>query len=161
MQHFLKTRQYLEQVRDASQKVEMLKERIALCVEAGEDAAPLRLELDTAEQNYLRKKIEVSSMIERIPRTHLQWILNKYYVNLLTWYEIGRLNKTGMRRVTQDHGLALPEMQDVLVEAGIIAPEDAEDIGEILEKEGCLDVGTMQDYLKYREEKMQGAIHSS
>jgi hypothetical protein len=60
---------------------------------------------------------------------------------------------TKYRQVVSDHGLALPEMQDVLVDAGIVAPEDAEDIRKLLDSEGSLDIGTMTDYLKYREEK--------
>ena len=57
-----------------------------------------------------------------------------------------------------DHGLALPEMQDVLVDAGIIAPEDAEDISALLPEEGTLDTGTMEGYLKYREEKKRSEV---
>ena len=151
--HFIKTRNYLGQVKDAAQKVEMLEKRIALYEDIGMDAGELPSELESAMKDLAIRKVTVSDMIARIPRVEYQWLLTKRYVELLDWYEIARENNTSRRRVGSIHGLALPEMQDVLVDAGVIAPEDAEDISVLLPEEGDLDVGTMEDYLKYREEK--------
>ena len=98
-------------------------------------------------------------MISRIPRVSYQWLLTKRYVELLGWDEIAEDGNISYRTVISDHGLALPEMQDVLVDAGIISSEDAEDIKALLEEEGTEDTGTIQDYLKYREEK-KNASHA-
>ena len=151
--HFLKTREYLNQVKEAAQKVEMLKKRIEFREQAGIDISGLPEELKSATQAYSEKMVELSDMIARVPKVGYQWILIKRYVELLGWDEIAREGNISYRTVISDHGLALPEMQDVLVEAGIISSEDAEDIKTLLEEEGTLDTGTMEDYLNYREEK--------
>ena len=151
--HFVKTRKYLGQVKEAAQKVEVLKKRIEYCENAGMDTGTLPADLEAAMQDFHRRQAEVSGMIARIPNVGYQWILTKRYVELLDWQEIVHESSTKYRQVVSDHGLALPEMQDVLVDAGIVAPEDAEDIRKLLDSEGSLDIGTMTDYLKYREEK--------
>lgn len=161
MTHFSQTREYLEQVKDAAKNVEMLMERIDAYEEAELDTTELINELHAAKQEHRQKVIEVSDMIARIPRSRYRWVLMKKYINLMNHREIADRNKTCVQIVSRDHGLALPEMQDVLVEAGIIAPEDAEDIRQILEEEGRLDNPTMQKYLKYREEKMLRAVQAS
>lgn len=158
--YFRKTREYLGQVKDAAQKVEMLEKRISLYEDVGMDAGELPSELEFAMKDLALRKVAVSDMIARIPRVEYQWLLTKRYVELLDWYEIARENNTSRRRVGSIHGLALPEMQDVLVDAGVIAPEDADDISVLLPEEGTLDVGTMEDYLKYREEKKAGRKNS-
>ncbi|MBQ6722819.1 MAG: hypothetical protein IJQ88_11700 [Clostridia bacterium] len=151
--HFRKTREYLEQVKDAARKVEMLKKRIALYEKAGMDVGTLPDELEEAMRNMTLKKVGLSDMIARIPRVEYQWLLTKRYVDLLSWDDIACENNSGYRKVVSTHGFALPEMQDVLVEAGVVAPEEADDISLLLPEEGTLDTGTMEDYLKYREEK--------
>ena len=156
--HFRKTRDYLGQVKEASQKVEMLKSRITLYEESGMNPGALAAELETAMQTLLSKKVEISDMIARIPAVEYQWILIKRYVELMSWDDIAVDGNTNRRQVVSIHGLALPEMQDVLVDAGIVAPEDAEDITGLLPDEGTLDTGTMADYLKYREEKKRGEV---
>lgn len=156
--HFIKTREYLDQVKDAAQKVEMLKKRIDLYEEAGMDIGTLPNELEKAMRDMSLKKVALSDMIARIPRVEYQWLLTKRYVDLLNWNDIACENNTGCRKVVSIHGLALPEMQDVLVEAGVIAPEEADDISVLLPEEGTLDIGTMEDYLKYREEKKHSEV---
>lgn len=156
--HFRKTRDFLGQVKEASQKVEMLKSRVALYEASGMNPGTLTAELETAMQTLLSKKVEISDMIARIPVVEYQWVLIKRYVELMSWDDIVNDADTNRRRVVSTHGLALPEMQDVLVEAGIVAPEDAEDITVLLPDEGTLDKGTMADYLKYREEKKRGEV---
>lgn len=156
--HFRKTREYLEQVKDAAQKVEMLKKRIDLYEKAGMGVGTLPDELEGAKQDKTMKEVELSDMIARIPRVEYQWLLTKRYVDLLNWNDIACENNTGYRKVVSIHGLALPEMQDVLVEAGVIAPEEADDISVLLPEEGTLDIGTMEDYLKYREEKKHSEV---
>lgn len=151
--HYLKTREYLNLVKEAAQKVEMLKKRIEFREQAGMDISGLQAELDVAAQACSEKMVELSDMIARVPKVGYQWLLTKRYVDLLSWEEIAEEGNVSYRTVISDHGLALPEMQDVLVDAGIIAHEDAEDISALLSEEGTLDTGTMEEYLKYREEK--------
>ena len=67
-------------------------------------------------------------MIARVQSVGYQWLLTKRYVELLSWDEIAHIGNVSHRTVICDHGLALPEMQDALVDAGVIAPEDADDI---------------------------------
>ena len=157
--HYLKTREYLNQVKETVQKVEMLKKRIEFREQAGMDIGGLAAELESAMQAHSEKTVELADMISRIPRVSYQWLLTKRYVELLGWDEIAEDGNISYRTVISDHGLALPEMQDVLVDAGIISPEDAEDIKALLEEEGTEDTGTIQDYLKYREEK-KNASHA-
>ena len=157
--HYLKTREYLNQVKETVQKVEMLKKRIEFREQAGMDIGGLAAELESAMQAHSEKTVELADMISRIPRVSYQWLLTKRYVELLGWDEIAEDGNISYRTVISDHGLALPEMQDVLVDAGIISPEDAEDIKALLEDEGTEDTGTIQDYLKYREEK-KNASHA-
>lgn len=157
--HYLKTREYLNQVKETVQKVEMLKKRIEFREQAGMDIGGLAAELESAMQAHSEKTVELADMISRIPRVSYQWLLTKRYVELLGWDEIAEDGNISYRTVISDHGLALPEMQDVLVDAGIISSEDAEDIKALLEDEGTEDTGTIQDYLKYREEK-KNASHA-
>ncbi len=157
--HYLKTREYLNQVKETVQKVEMLKKRIEFREQAGMDIGGLAAELESAMQAHSEKTVELADMISRIPRVSYQWLLTKRYVELLGWDEIAEDGNISYRTVISDHGLALPEMQDVLVDAGIISSEDAEDIKALLEEEGTEDTGTIQDYLKYREEK-KNASHA-
>ena len=156
--HFIKTREYLNQVKEAAQKVEMLKKRIEFREDAGSDLATLPAELEAAMLDHKQKMVGLADMISRVSKVKYQWLLMKRYVELLDWGEIARQGNTNHRKVVSDHGLALPEMQDVLVDAGIVAPEDAEDIPVLLPEEGTLDTGTMEDYLKYREEKKRGEV---
>ena len=151
--HFLKTREYLEQVKEAAQKVEMLKKRIEFAEEAGVDTASLVEELDAARKEQAQKMVEVSGMIAKVPKVSYQWLLTKRYVELLGWDDIAYMNNTSHRNVISEHGLALPEMQDVLMEAGIVAEEDADDVEVIMYEAGADNIGTMKDYLNYREEK--------
>ena len=157
--HYIKTREYLNQVKETVQKVEMLKKRIEFREQAGMDIGGLAAELESAMQAHSEKTVELADMISRIPRVSYQWLLTKRYVELLGWDEIAEDGNISYRTVISDHGLALPEMQDVLVDAGIISSEDAEDIKALLEEEGTEDTGTIQDYLKYREEK-KNASHA-
>jgi len=156
--HFIKTREYLNQVKEAAQKVEMLKKRIEFHENAGNDLSTLPEELEAAMQDHKQKMASLADMIARVPKVKYQWILIKRYVELLDWDEIAYQGNMRYRKVVSAHGLALPEMQDVLVDAGIVAPEDAEDISVLLPEEGTLDTGTMEDYLKYREEKKRGEV---
>lgn len=160
-QHFKLTRRYLAQVGDIKKKVEMVTARIALYEESGKDSSELHHELDKARQALWQKKLEVADMISCIPDHRFQWVLMKRYVDLLDWRHIAYLGRCSYQKAISDHGLALPEMQDVLVEAGIIAAEDAEDIQKILDEEDCNDIGTMEDYLKYREEKKRRGVQAS
>ena len=109
-------------------------------------------------QDHKQKMASLADMIAKVPKVKYQWILIKRYVELLDWDEIAYQGNMRYRKVVSAHGLALPEMQDVLVEAGIIAPEDTEDISALLPEEGTLDTGTMEDYLKYREEKKRSEV---
>lgn len=156
--HFIKTREYLNQVKEAAQKVEMLKKRIEFHENAGNDLSTLPEELEVAMQDHKQKMASLADMIAKVPKVKYQWILIKRYVELLDWDEIAYQGNMRYRKVVSAHGLALPEMQDVLVEAGIIAPEDTEDISALLPEEGTLDTGTMEDYLKYREEKKRSEV---
>lgn len=156
--HFIKTREYLNQVKEAAQKVEMLKKRIEFHENAGNGLSTLPEELEVAMQDHRQKMASLADMIARVPKVKYQWILIKRYVELLDWDEIAYQGNMRYRKVVSAHGLALPEMQDVLVEAGIIAPEDTEDISALLPEEGTLDTGTMEDYLKYREEKKRSEV---
>lgn len=156
--HFIKTREYLNQVKEAAQKVEMLKKRIEFHENAGNGLSTLPEELEVAMQDHRQKMASLADMIAKVPKVRYQWILIKRYVELLNWDEIAYQGNMRYRRVVSAHGLALPEMQDVLVEAGIIAPEDTEDISALLPEEGTLDTGTMEDYLKYREEKKRSEV---
>lgn len=155
--HFIRTRDYLGQVKEAVQRIEMIEKRIEVFKEADLDIENLLYELESAKQALKCKKVNVTNMISRVSRPKYQWILMKRYVELLGWKDIAIQAKRNCHTVAQLHGFALPEMQDVLVKAGIIAQEDADDIKELLDEKGLLDVGTLQDYLKYREEKkLQG-----
>ena len=156
--HFIKTREYLNQVKEAAQKVEMLKKRIEFHENAGNGLSTLPEELEVAMQDHKQKMASLADMIAKVPKVKYQWILIKRYVELLDWDEIAYQGNMRYRKVVSVHGLALPEMQDVLVEAGIIAPEDTEDISALLPEEGTLDTGTMEDYLKYREEKKRSEV---
>jgi len=156
--HFMKTREYLAQVKEAAQRVEMLKKRIEFREKAGTDNGGLPAELETAIQVYSEKVVELSDMIARVPKVSYQWVLIKRYVELLGWDEIAEKGNMSYRTVISDHGLALPEMQDVLVDAGIISQDDAEDIKALLEDDGSDEAGTLQDYLNYREEKKRGEV---
>ena len=156
--HFIKTREYLNQVREAAQKVEMLKKRIEFREDAGMDVSDLPAELEIAMQDHKLKVADLADMISRVPKVKYQWILMKRYVELLDWDEIARQCNMSHKKAVSAHGLALPEMPDVLVDVGIVAPEDAEDISVLLPEEGTLDTGTMEDYLKYREEKRRDEV---
>ena len=156
--HFRKTREYLEQVKEAAQKVEMLKKRIDLYENVGMDADELSSELEFAMKDLALRMVTLADMIGRIPKVKYQWLLTKRYVELLDWFDIASESNSNRRKVVSTHGLALPEMQDVLVDAGVIAPEDADDIRVLLPEEGTLDAGTMEDYLKYREEKKRREV---
>ena len=156
--HFIKTREYLNQVKESAQKVEMLKKRIEFHENAGNDLGSLPAELETAMLEHHQKVASLADMISHISKVKYQWILMKRYIELLDWDEIAYQGNLNRRDVVSAHGFALPEMQDVLVAAGIVAPEDTEDISVLLPEEGTLDVGTMQDYLKYREEKKRSEV---
>ncbi len=156
--HFEKTRKYLEQVQYYAQKVELLEERIKIREGAGLDTVMLQKELEAVRKDFLRRQAEVSDMISRIPRIDLQWILSKRYVKLMDWHDIACEGNMKYRTMTNKHGFALPEMQDVLIDAGIISPEEADDITKILPREETPDSKAFQDYLKYREEKKRGEV---
>ncbi len=159
--HYINTRKYLEQVKTAAQKMELLKKRIEICDEADTGTGTLPKELEAAKKDFLRKRVEVMEMISRVPRVDFQWILSKRYIELLDWYEISFEGNMCKRMAISKHGFALPEMQDVLVRAGVIARDDADDIAGLLTEEETMDIGTMEDYLKYKEEKKCGEVSAS
>ena len=86
--HFRKTREYLEQVKEAAQKVEMLKKRIDLYENVGMDADELSSELEFAMKDLALRMVTLADMIGRIPKVEYQWLLTKRYVELLDWFDI-------------------------------------------------------------------------
>ena len=153
--HFRKTREYLGRVKEAARMMENVKDIYDLCEDAGMEVGELQSALELTTRHLALEKFFLANKISGISKAEYQWVLIRRYVDLLSWDDIAREGNTSRRYVLSIHGLALPEMQDVLVDAGVIAPEDADDIEFLLTKEGTLDIGTMEDYLKYREEKKQ------
>ena len=151
--HFMKTREFLNQVKEAGQTVEMLKKRIEVCESAGLEPGLLCNELEAANKGLSQKIVRTAEMIAKIPDVHHQWVLFKRYVELLDWMDIAFQENMTRRAVVNAHGYALPELQSVLVEEGVIAPEDADDASLPPDDDYGNNSGSMEDYRKYREEK--------
>ena len=127
--HFIDTRVYLQQVRDGKRRVELLESRIQYRKDAGMDANDLELELADVQEKLKTMTVEVAEEISKLCDVSQEMVMVKRYIDALSWSEIAETLDIKMRTVQKFHGRALPRMQSILLEDGLVelAVEDESD----------------------------------
>ena len=122
--HFLETRKYLQQVRDLKRHVKLVEDRIGYREDAGLDTDYQREELESLRQELKQTLAEVADEIGKLEDINQQVIMTKRYIDLMSWDEIAETADFKMRTVQKCHGHALPNMEKILLEDGLIVLED-------------------------------------
>lgn len=122
--HFIETRVFLQQVRDEKRRVDLLKNRVQYRKEAGLEISDVEQELAAALDNLKLATAEVAEEISKLGDVDLEMVLAKRYIDTLSWDEVAKTLDIKMRTVQRLHGRALPRMQRVLLQDGLVELED-------------------------------------
>lgn len=118
--HFIETRVFLQQVRDEKRRVDLLKNRMQYRKEAGLETGDVEQELAAALDNLKLATAEVAEEISKLGDVDLEMVLAKRYIDTLSWDEVAKTLDIKMRTVQRLHGRALPRMQRVLLQDGLV-----------------------------------------
>ena len=129
--HFLETRKYLQQVRDLKRHVKLVEDRIGYREDAGLDTDYQREELESLRQELKQTLAEVADEIGKLEDINQQVIMTKRYIDLMSWDEIAETADFKMRTVQKCHGRALPNMEKILLEDGLIVLEEDDNDDEM------------------------------
>ena len=142
---FIATRVFLQQVRDAMRRVELITKRIQCRTEAGLDTSDAEQELATAQNVLKLAKVEVAEEISKLCDVSMEMVLTKRYLDAMPWDEVAKTSDIKMRTVMRLHGRALPILQRILHEDGLVelaadegaANDSADDVaGDSADDEG-------------------------
>ena len=122
--HCIETRVFRQQVRDEKRRVDLLKNRMQYRKEAGLETGDVEQELAAALDNLKLATAEVAEEISKLGDVDLEMVLAKRYIDTLSWDEVAKTLDIKMRTVQRLHGRALPRMQRVLLQDGLVELED-------------------------------------
>lgn len=111
-------------MRDEKRRVDLLKNRMQYRKEAGLETGDVEQELAAALDNLKLATAEVAEEISKLGDVDLEMVLAKRYIDTLSWDEVAKTLDIKMRTVQRLHGRALPRMQRVLLQDGLVELED-------------------------------------
>lgn len=125
---FPETRDYLNQIKNCRQRMELLEKRQSYRSTVNMDIIDIGIEITEEEQKLARLRAEVSDEISKLDNVRQEMVLNSRYVDGMSWEKIAADMGNTIRSVQSIHGRALPAMEEVLVADGKI--ELSEDSGD-------------------------------
>lgn len=125
---FPETRDYLNQIKNCRQRIELLEKRLSYRSTVNMDIIDIGIEITEEEQKLARLRAEVSDEISKLDNVRLEMVMNSRYVDGMSWEKIAADMGSTIRSVQSIHGRALPAMEEVLVADGKI--ELSEDSGD-------------------------------
>ena len=127
---FPETRDYLNQIKNCRQRIELLMKRQSYRSSVNMDITDIGIEITEEEQKLARLRAEVSDEISKLNDVRQELVLTKRYVDGMSWEQIAADMCSSIRAVQSIHGRGLPAMEEVLVSDGKIAlSEDGEGYG--------------------------------
>ena len=125
---FPETRDYLNQIKNCRQRIELLEKRQSYRSSVNMDINDIGIEITEEEQKLARLRAEVSDEISKLDNVRQEMVMNSRYVDGMSWEKIAADMGNTIRSVQSIHGRALPAMEQVLVADGKIElSEDSED----------------------------------
>ena len=125
---FPETRDYLNQIKNCRQRIELLEKRQSYRSTVNMDIIDIGIEITEEEQKLARLRAEVSDEISKLDNVRQEMVMNSRYVDGMSWEKIAADMGSTIRSVQSIHGRALPAMEEVLVADGKI--ELSEDSGD-------------------------------
>ena len=125
--HFLETRKYLQQVRDLKRSIRLMENRIGYRRDAGYDTTWHEQQLEFLQTQLKITTADVAEEISKLGDVNQEVVMTKRYIDVMSWDEIAETSDLKMRTVQKCHGHALPVMEQILLEDGLITLEDRED----------------------------------
>lgn len=71
-----------------------------------------RTRVEEKRQYYLQREAEIEAFVDSLPTPIYRQVLRHYYIELLTWEEVGEAMKYSERHARELHGRALLEAQE-------------------------------------------------
>lgn len=125
--HFVETRKYLQQVRDQKHSIQLLENRIKYRKDAGLDTSWHEEELEGTRKELKLIIAEVAEEISKLENINQEVVMTKRYIEGMTWDEVAESADFSMHTVQKSHGNALPRMEQILLDDGLIEPVEAYD----------------------------------
>ena len=122
--HFVETRKYLQQVRDLKRAIELLENRISYRTDAGMDTSEQEAELEGLKTQLKQIIAEVADEISKVGDINQEIVLTKRYIDVMSWEEVAMSADLKMYTIHRCHGKALPKMEEILLEDGLIILEE-------------------------------------
>ena len=117
---FPETRDYLNQIKNCRQRIELLEKRQSYRSSVNMDINDIGIEITEEEQKLARLRAEVSDEISKLDNVRQEMVMNSRYVDGMSWEKIAADMGNTIRSVQSIHGRALPAMEEVLVADGKI-----------------------------------------
>ena len=117
---FPETRDYLNQIKNCRQRIELLEKRQSYRSTVNMDIIDIGIEITEEEQKLARLRAEVSDEISKLDNVRQEMVMNSRYVDGMSWEKIAADMGNTIRSVQSIHGRALPAMEQVLVADGKI-----------------------------------------
>lgn len=118
--NFKETKAYLRKVKDARYRIELLENRIKLRGDVLKKSDDLEQQL-SAENLYLAAAMsDVADEISKLRNVTQELVMTKRYINGMSWLDIADSMDVTERVVQKIHGRALPEMEKILLDDGLI-----------------------------------------
>ena len=143
---FVEARAFLQKVRDGKHRIELLKERIAYRKKCGLETIELGLELAEKEQQVALDATEVYDEISKLKNVSLEMVLACRYIDAMAWIEIAEKLDLKIRTVHHMHGQALPRMQRILLDDGLIEIAEADTNDHIVEAADAPEQGEEDEF---------------
>lgn len=122
--HFVETRKYLQRIRDQRRQIQLLENRIKYRKDAGLDTSWHEEELENSRKKLKLIIAEVAEEISKLEDINQEVVMTKRYIEGMTWDEVAESADFKMRTVQKCHGRALPRMEEILLEDGLIELEE-------------------------------------
>ena len=118
--HFVETRKYLQRIRDQRRQIQLLENRIKYRKDAGLDTSWHEEELEDSRKKLKLIIAEVAEEISKLEDINQEVVMTKRYIEGMTWDKVAESADFKMRTVQKCHGRALPRMEEILLEDGLI-----------------------------------------
>lgn len=125
--HFVETRKYLQQVRDQKRHIQLLENRIKYRKDAGLDTSWHEEDLEQARKELKLTIAEVAEEISKLDDINQEVVMTKRYIDVMTWDEVAMSADLKMRTVQKCHGHALPRLEEILLNDGLIDLDEQND----------------------------------
>ena len=108
---YVKARNYLGQVKETQEAVDILEKRISLRKEIEIETDELEVKLAEARDDLKVQKSNTAESLSRLSRPNVALVMIKRYVDLETWEQIAQEMDMTVRAVQSLHGYGLVEME--------------------------------------------------